>query len=200
MNLPLKEKKKALVIVAHPDDETIWMGGCLMKHKNFDWTIFSLCRASDQDRAPKFKRVCNHYNAHGVITDLDDEEVLTLEESIPEIKKLLLDNVSFDDYDIIFTHGNNGEYGHERHIGIHLAVQELINEGLIRGQVFYFNYKNDIEGEHRVIDKGDSDIVIDLTGKELDEKKRIVSEMHGYPLDGIDVGYCTNPESFKLAV
>ena len=40
-------EKEALVIVAHPDDETIWMGGTILKNKNWKWTILSLCRASD---------------------------------------------------------------------------------------------------------------------------------------------------------
>ena len=45
--------KKALIIVAHPDDETIWMGGTILKYTELEWTIYSLCRASDKDREPK---------------------------------------------------------------------------------------------------------------------------------------------------
>ena len=59
-------RKKVLVAVAHPDDETIWMGNMLLKNMdNWDTTIISLCRKDDPDRAPKFGKVCEIYKAKG---------------------------------------------------------------------------------------------------------------------------------------
>ncbi len=63
---------KAVIIVAHPDDETIWSGGFVLQHPDWDWTVFTLCRANDPDRVPKFKKVCAHLNATGLMSDLDD--------------------------------------------------------------------------------------------------------------------------------
>ena len=79
--------KTGLVIVAHPDDETIWMAGMILNSKNIDWTIFSLCRKDDPDRVPKFKKVCDYYRARGIISDLEDEEIMDIKESLPEIEK-----------------------------------------------------------------------------------------------------------------
>ena len=81
--------KNALVIVAHPDDETIWMGGTILKNKNWKWTILSLCRKNDADREPKFMEVCSFYGAEGIISDLDDEKLkpLQVNEVIKKIKQ-----------------------------------------------------------------------------------------------------------------
>ena len=36
--------RKSAVIVAHPDDETLWCGGIILIHPEADWHIISLCR------------------------------------------------------------------------------------------------------------------------------------------------------------
>lgn len=36
---------KAAIIVAHPDDETIWSGGLILKKPEWQWTVLSPCRA-----------------------------------------------------------------------------------------------------------------------------------------------------------
>ena len=82
----LLDKGTALVLVAHPDDETIWMGGTILAYPNIDWTIFCLCRGDDPDRAPKFRRVLKFLGAHGTISNLEDEGMMNISESIPEIK------------------------------------------------------------------------------------------------------------------
>lgn len=197
----LHKKKKALVVVAHPDDETIWMGGCMLRYKNIIWTCFSLCRASDEDRAPKFRKVCRHYGADCLITDLDDEGVLEQGEASKEAEKLIVGKISGDNYDYIFTHGNNGEYGHKRHISVNNAIERIIEKKIIKPEaVFYFCYKKEASDNNKIIAGDDCNLELELSDEEFAEKKRIVSEMHGYPMDGIDVGYCTNPEAFQVVL
>src|SRR3989339_870224 len=120
--LELKKTDRALVLVAHPDDETIWMGGTLFQNLQTDWTIFSLCRKSDNDRKPKFDNVCAFYGARGIITDLDDEDKLSTEKTIPIIQELVEEEIGREKLDYIFTHGANGEYGHPRHIGVYFFL------------------------------------------------------------------------------
>ena len=192
--MTLQDNKKALVVIAHPDDETIWMGKTITQNKKIAWTIFSLCRASDQDRAPKFKRVCEYYGARSIIADFDDDNKLNLEDAKKEAKKIILEKIDFNEFDYIFTHGANGEYGHERHIAIHLAISKLIKTKKIKQKtIFYFNY---IKNKNNLLEPDNNSLINCLSEKELLEKKRVVSEMYGYPFDGIDVGYCSNPEAF----
>lgn len=197
--LKLKQGK-ALVIVAHPDDEVIWMGGAIMRNPRVDWTVYSLCRSSDTDREPKFRRVSNLLRATPIISDLEDEDVMSVKESVPVIKDLISGNIQ-GRFNYVFSHGQNGEYGHIRHLGVHRAVSDLFAENkLLADNLFFFNYncqKEDI-GLIRVEPKPDTDLILELSEEELARKKRIVAEMYGYPSEGIDVNLCANPEAFKI--
>ena len=195
--LNLIANKRALVIVAHPDDETIWMGGTIRKQADVLWTIFSLCRESDKDREPKFRRVCAYYKAECLIADLDDEGKLDLNEAKEEAKKILTVTLKENNYDYIFTHGTNGEYGHLLHVAVHKAVAELIKEEKLKPEaVFYFDY---IKKGSKLI-SGNKSLTVELTKDEILEKKQVVADMYGYVPDGIDVSYCTNPEAFTRCV
>jgi LmbE family N-acetylglucosaminyl deacetylase len=195
------EKSEALIIVAHPDDETIWMGGTIIRNKDWNWTILSLTRENDSDRRPKFERVCQIYNAKAIISDLDDTilEPLSLMDIIDKIKTSLLQKK----YSFIFTHGKNGEYGHIRHIEVHNAVEQMVqNADLIAKEVFFFNYKKgenvpypELKVPEPIIS---SDFVLDLDEQELELKKKIIREIYGYPNEkGFELMSCNKRESFN---
>ena len=58
-----KISKSIAVIVAHPDDETLWAGGTILSHPNHNWYIVCLCRASDSERATRFYETLKILNA-----------------------------------------------------------------------------------------------------------------------------------------
>ena len=43
------KSKSVAVIVAHPDDETLWAGGTILNHPSWHWFVACLCRGNDQD-------------------------------------------------------------------------------------------------------------------------------------------------------
>jgi len=131
-------RQRVAVVIAHPDDETLWCGGYILDHPEFDWRIVTLCRASDPDRAPKFRRVLEELGAVGEMADLDDEPdqvPLPIEQIRETIARLLAGN----SYSLILTHGPKGEYTrHRRHEECCRSVVDLWQSGGIAQTVYGF--------------------------------------------------------------
>jgi len=190
----MTEKITALCIVAHPDDETIWMGGTISKNSEWKWTILSLCRKNDENRAPKFRKVCGFYKASPVIEDLDDETDRHISQK--EVEEKILSALKQKRYDYIFTHGENGEYGHPRHVDTHKAVKNLTRKKTLScKKLFFFSIKNN---DGKISSPSDGDLVNVLTKREFAEKISVMRDLYGFAPDGIDASYCQQTEVFNL--
>ncbi|PWB38926.1 MAG: hypothetical protein C3F02_01555 [Parcubacteria group bacterium] len=195
----MKNSGSGLIIVAHPDDETIWMGGTIARYKNIRWTIFALCRADDADRAPKFRKVCRHYSARGIMSDLEDEGLMSIRASQAPIAKRILKQFATKKFDYIFTHGANGEYGHPRHRGVHRVVKKLVqNKKLICDQLFFFAYR--LNNKKRIINPPPRSIdwTVKINLGALKNKKNIIKKLYGFSPKSFENISCLAKETFKI--
>ncbi|MCX6280152.1 MAG: hypothetical protein NT004_18980 [Bacteroidetes bacterium] len=107
--------KTVAVIVAHPDDETLWTGGTILSHPKWQWFIVCLTRSLDTDRSLKFHRVLNIFKAEGIMGNLDDEpDQKPMDEQ--EVESRILELLPARHYDLLISHNPTGEYTrHLRH-------------------------------------------------------------------------------------
>jgi LmbE family N-acetylglucosaminyl deacetylase len=188
--------KKCAVIVAHPDDETLWAGGTILMHPESEWTIITLCRKSDQDRSPRFFQAIEEFGATGAMGDLNDgpeQNPLTGRQVQHEILEVL----SSHRFDLIITHSLHGEYTrHLRHEESAQAVMALWKgEKLSAGQIWMFAYE---DGNRKYLPRAieDADMHIKLPEEIWQKKYDIITNIYGFGPDSFEAKTTPREEAF----
>lgn len=135
--------RSVAVIVAHPDDETLWLGGTILNQPSWRWFILSLCRRSDPERSIKFFQALQALGAQGQMSDLDDgPDQLPLLKT--ELEDAILSTLPTTEFDLIISHSPAGEYTrHLRHEEIGEAVIRLWHTGRLRAnELWTFAYED----------------------------------------------------------
>lgn len=190
---------RCLVVVSHPDDESIWMGGTILRHSDWQWHVLSLCRAGDADREPRFHLAVQALGATGYIRDLDDSSpvLAQLSDDLVEIKQLVL-GLPLRDYDLVLTHGPAGEYTyHPRHSQANQAVNDMIADGELHGTLITTAYY-DCGGACIPKPAEDADIRIDLTSEEFMRKQHILRDIYNFGPGSFEFEATGPVEAFKV--
>lgn len=175
-----REPLRVAVVVAHPDDESLWAGGLLLSHPEWNLFIVSLCRGLDPDRAPKFFKVLTQLKAQGKMGDLDDGP-----DQRPLPPKLVQDSVLAllpqCQYDLLLTHGPDGEYTrHRRHEEVSQAVMQLWQEGRLRTRKLWQFAYADGGGNHLPHPRHDASLNLPLPDELWVRKHQLITEIYGF--------------------
>lgn len=133
-----KKEIKRLMIVAHPDDETIFGGGHLLQDK---YTVVCVTCGKVEYRVKEFEEVMSKTEDDYIMLGYTDRENLTGPISnwyseYNDIYNSLSEIINGTDWDIIVTHNPDGEYGHIHHIKTSKIVSKIAN----KDKLYYFGH------------------------------------------------------------
>lgn len=195
--MSLLSPKTVAVIVAHPDDETLWCGGTMLSHPMWKYFIVCLCRSSDQERSEKFYAALKVYGAEGIMGDLDDgpDQRPLVKDEIEDTITGLLPNYHFD---LLISHDPHGEYTrHLRHEETGKAVISLWNSGRISAnELWTFAYE---DGMKAYLPKplAKAPIYLDLSKDVVTQKYNLITETYGFAPDSFEAMTSPKAEAFR---
>ncbi len=189
-------RKTVAIIVAHPDDETLWAGGTILSHPHWRCFIVCLCRSEDKDRSQKFYKALTILRAEGIMGNLDDgpEQGPLAEE---EVEHTILNHLHERHYDLVITHNPTGEYTkHLRHEETGKAVLSLWQSGKISTtELRTFAYE---DGNRQYLPQpiANADIFRTLTKHIWLRKYSIITDTYGFSPDSWEAETTPKNEAF----
>jgi LmbE family N-acetylglucosaminyl deacetylase len=192
-----KNKPKSVaVIVAHPDDETLWAGGTILSHSAWKWFIVCLCRGSDTERSIRFYNALEVLKSEGIMGDLDDgPEQKPLDEK--DIEKTVLTLLPPIHFDLIITHSPVGEYTrHLRHEETGKTVIKLWNAGKISASELWIFAYEDGGKEYYPRPVKNATICRILTKRIWQIKHSIITNTYGFEKGSFEAETTPKTESF----
>jgi LmbE family N-acetylglucosaminyl deacetylase len=189
--------KNVVVIVAHPDDETLWAGGTILSHPSWNCYIISLCRGNDEERSTKFYEALKILRAKGAMGTLDDSpEQIPLDIKI--VENTILDLLPAKNYHLIISHNPSGEYTrHIRHEEVSKAVIKLwYNKKITTDKLWTFAYE-DGKREYYPRPEKDAAIYRALTKRIWKRKYSMITETYGFAENSWEAKTTPKDEAFR---
>ena len=107
-----------LLIVAHPDDETLW--GYHQLNESKGWKILCITNASNTTRVNELKNIAIHF---GTALELWNYQDSAFHYNMhPQLYKDIENEINKPNVKMILTHNPLGEYGHIQHIKVSNVV------------------------------------------------------------------------------
>lgn len=191
-----RANQSVAIIVAHPDDEILWVGGTILENPQWSYFIISLCRKNDKSRSSKFHKALKFLNAQGVMGNLDDGP-----EQIPlndiEVEQCVLDLLPKKRFDLLITHSPSGEYTrHLRHEEVGKAVIKLWNKNKIAtNELWIFAYE---DGDKKYFPKAIKNATyLEMLKYEIWKKKyKLITETYGFDKNSWEAKTTPKVEAF----
>ena len=142
-----------LMIVAHPDDETLFGGDHI---KNGNYFIVCITSGNNSTRKEEFEEVLEKTGCGGIILSYPDK-LFCLRSHWTFWKDAIKEDisyiVSYKNWESIVTHNKDGEYGHIQHKLLHSIVEGCVVPGLCDFYTFGKYYKKaDIPDDLKSLD------------------------------------------------
>jgi LmbE family N-acetylglucosaminyl deacetylase len=116
------ERPSKLMIVAHPDDESIFGGEALISSRG--WMVICATGASNERRRNEFMGAMHSVRAN--YTMLDHADHMHSGNFDPRLEDTLIRLLAEHPYEMIVTHSKHGEYGHPQHRALHQIVLRIV--------------------------------------------------------------------------
>ena len=159
-----------LMIVAHPDDETLWGGKALIED---DYLVVCITCGKVKSRVFEFVNVMHTTNDKYIMLGYPDKtngERDNWDTVYEDITKDLKKIIKLKDWELIVVHNPEGEYGHIHHKMISNIVTDIVENKDI---LYYFGkyYSKKTIRDHY-------DELVSMSEKTLNTKKKIIGMYH----------------------
>ena len=116
------------MMVAHPDDCVIFGWPIVKQYKHLDWTILYMTYDRGTPRGNEIAQFWKDENVSVDFCGIEDNETDLIQKQIvsfdkDKVKQIIQNKVK--QFDVVVTHGQDGEYGHPHHIFCHNIINEL---------------------------------------------------------------------------